>query len=84
MTGGWDDPLGALIWHWGSAYTICNPQAGVWLAMRRDDHSTLRDGTPLGLRDKIITDYTARPVSRDLRCHPSARARFTAEGAPPG
>lgn len=70
MSSDWDDPLGALRWHWGSAYTICNPQASVWLAIRRDDHTTLRDGTPFGLRDRIVADYTARPVSRDLPGQP--------------
>ena len=70
MSSGWDDPMGALIWHWGSAYAICNPEPGVWLAIRRDDHQTLRDGTPLGLRDRIIEDYTSRPVSRDLPGQP--------------
>ena len=77
MSSDWDDPLGALSWHWGSAYTICNPQAGVWLAIRRDDHTTLRDRTPLGLRDQIIADYSARPVSRELPGQPRPGSRFT-------
>jgi hypothetical protein len=68
----WDDPLHALQWHWGEAYAICNPEHGVWLAIRRDNHGTLRDQTPLGLRDQIIADYTARPVSRDLPGQPTA------------
>jgi hypothetical protein len=62
----WDDPLGALQWHWGSAYIISCHGAGLWIAQRRDTRETLRAETPLGLRDKIIADYTARPVSRDL------------------
>ena len=62
----WDDPLGALQWHWGSAYVISSHGGGLWIAQRRDTRETLRAGTPLGLRDKIIADYTARPVSRDL------------------
>jgi hypothetical protein len=70
VSSDWDDPLGALHWHWGSAYAICNPEPSVWLAVRRDDHQTLRDQTPLGLRDRIIADYAARPVSRDRSGQP--------------
>ena len=66
MSSDWDDPLGALQWHWGSAYAICHRGGGLWIARRRDTRETLRAETPLGLRDKIIADYTARPVSRDL------------------
>ena len=43
---------------------ICHPAPDVWVAQRRDDHATLRSDTPLGLRDAIIADYFARPVSR--------------------
>jgi hypothetical protein len=57
--------LGALRWHWGDAYIICRPEREVWLAERRDDHEALRATTPLGLRDLIIADYAARPVSRE-------------------
>jgi len=57
--------LGDLRWHWDTAYTLARPEPDVWVAIRRDDHTTLRDSTPLGLRDRIIADYTARPVSRD-------------------
>jgi hypothetical protein len=64
MASDWDDPIGALVWHWGEAYIIANPRPDVWLAERRDDHSTLRASTPLGLREKIIGDYAARPVPR--------------------
>jgi len=39
---------------------------GRWTAERRDTHKTLRDETPLGLRDRIIADYAARPVSRQF------------------
>lgn len=70
MASDWDDPMSALQWHWGEAYIIANPRPDIWLAVRRDDHQTLRDGTPLGLRDKIIADYTVRPVSRDLPAQP--------------
>lgn len=64
------DPLAALIWHWGSAYIISNPEPDVWLAIRRDDHGTLRDTTPTGLRDRIIGDYFARPVPRQAEPPP--------------
>ena len=70
MSGGWDDPLGALQWHWGSAYVISGQGGGLWIAQRRDTRETLRAETPLGLRDKIIADYTACPVSRDLPAQP--------------
>jgi hypothetical protein len=66
VSSGWNDPLGALMWHWGSAYIIGCHGAGLWIAQRRDTRETLRAETPLGLRDKIIADYTTRPVPRDL------------------
>ena len=78
MGSDWDEPLGALQWHWGEAYIIANPRPDIWLAVRRDDHQTLRAETPLGLRDKIIGDYTVRPVSRDLLGQPPAGSGFTA------
>jgi hypothetical protein len=36
----------------------------VWIAQRRDTYETLQDFTPLGLRDQVIRDYTARSVKR--------------------
>jgi hypothetical protein len=63
---GRDEPLDALRWHWGEAYQVHNPEPGVWIAVRRDNHATLRSDTPLGLRERIIADYCARPVPRDL------------------
>jgi len=66
VSSDWDEPLDALRWHWGSAYIISCHGTGLWIAQRRDTRETLRGGTPLGLRDKIIANYTARPVSRDL------------------
>ena len=48
MSSDWDEPLDALRWHWGSAYVISCNGADLWIAQRRDDHQTLRDGTPLG------------------------------------
>lgn len=60
----WDEPLAALRFHWGEAYIIARPAPDTWIAQRRDTREVLRDSTPLGLRNKIITDYTARPVPR--------------------
>jgi len=37
---------------------------GKWVAQRRDTHETLRDETPLGLREQIIADYGRRRVPR--------------------
>jgi hypothetical protein len=59
-----DEPLGALRWHWGDAYAICHPAPDVWIAQRRDTRETLRATTPEGLRDLIIANYAANPVSR--------------------
>jgi hypothetical protein len=78
MGSDWDEPLQALRWHWGSAYIINCARLGRWTAERRDTHERLRDETPLGLRDKIIADYTARPVSRDLPDQPGPWARRSA------
>jgi hypothetical protein len=55
-----------LRWHWGEAYAIHHPAPDVWVAVRRDDHATLRGTTPMGLRERIIADYCARPVPRNL------------------
>ena len=76
MNSDWDDPLGALQWHWGSAYVVSCPSVDLWIAQRRDTRETLRAETPLGLREKIIWDYTARPVSRDV-LGPPADSEFT-------
>lgn len=62
-----------LRWHWGEAYIICHPAPDVWIAERRDDHATLWSDTPLGLRDAIIGDYFARPVSRAVAPEPRAK-----------
>jgi hypothetical protein len=58
--------LNELRHHWGSAYVITHPQPDVWVAQRKDDRTTLRADTPGGLRDRIVADYLARPVSRDV------------------
>jgi hypothetical protein len=60
-----DEPLEALRWHWGGAYMICHPEPDTWVAQRRDTRETLQAATPEGLRDLIIADYAARPVSRE-------------------
>jgi hypothetical protein len=59
-----DPDLQDLQHHWGTAYMITEPEPDVWLAVRRDDHSTLRAGKPDELRDLIRTDDFARPVPR--------------------
>lgn len=61
-----DEPLGELLFHWGSAYIVAHPQPDTWVAQRRDTRETLRAGTPDGLRDRIAADYTARPVPRSV------------------
>lgn len=66
MDSDWSEPLAALRWHWGEAYVISHPDHDVWIAQRRDTHETLRADTPLGLRDRIIADYLARKVSRNV------------------
>jgi hypothetical protein len=83
-------PLADLRHHWGDPYEI-NGTMGHWRAIRRDDGTTLTAGSSEGLREAIIRDYFARPVSRDydrlpallLEGHPrgdSGRVR----GAPRG
>ncbi len=60
------DDLADLRFHWGSAYLIEHPEPDVWIAVRRDDHGTLRAASAEGLRDRILADYTAHPVSRSV------------------
>lgn len=65
--GPWDEvALESLAWHWGDAYAVSCLEPGVWLAQRRDTRETLRAASPEELRDVILADYTARPVSREL------------------
>jgi len=56
--------LGDLQHHWGSAYVISNPEPDIWLAVRRDDHDTLRAGKPMELLELIRENYRLRPVPR--------------------
>ena len=52
--------------HWDEAYKItCHPgEAEPCHAERLDDGTLLTADTPWALRDKIIDDYSARPVPR--------------------
>ncbi|HLH58514.1 MAG TPA: hypothetical protein VKV33_05105 [Streptosporangiaceae bacterium] len=51
--------------HWGSAYLIFSGD-GEYSATRMDDRQVLTANSPGALREKIIADYEARPVPRDL------------------
>ena len=55
-----------LEFHWGSAYEIAFA-GGMWTARRKDGCSgTLADPLSEGLRLRILADYEAMPVPRDL------------------
>jgi hypothetical protein len=58
------DALADLQWHWGQAYKITGNEQQ-WIAERRDNRRILIASGPNGLRELIITDYTAEPVARD-------------------
>ena len=58
--------LSDLRWHWGSAYVIQHPGPDLWVAQRKDDRATLRADSAWKLRDRIVADYTARPVPRSV------------------
>ena len=58
------DALADLQWHWGQAYEITTSEQQ-WVAERRDNRRILIASGPDGLRELIITDYTAQPVTRD-------------------
>jgi len=64
--GDWERPLDELRWHWGSAYLISFFEPDNWVAQRRDNRETLRADNPVDLREKIVADYTAHPVSRQI------------------
>jgi hypothetical protein len=77
-------PLDELRWHWGEAYLIDCLSDYRWVAQRRDNRETLRADGPEELRDLIVADYTAQPVSRSVAVHPAAqlpapRRRFLLE-----
>jgi hypothetical protein len=52
--------------HWDEAYKITHHpgEAEPCHAERLDDGTVLTTGTPWALREKIIGDYSARPVPR--------------------
>ena len=62
----WEAPLDALRWHWGGAYLISFFEPDVWVAQRRDNREVLRADNPEDLRDLIVADYNANPVSRQV------------------
>jgi hypothetical protein len=62
----WTTPLDELRWHWGDAYLISYLGHYRWMAKRRDNRETLTAEDPRELRDLIVADYTARPVSRQV------------------
>lgn len=38
----------------------------MWVAQRKDERAALKTGTAWELRDRILADYTARPVPRSV------------------
>ncbi len=62
-----DPHLTELQQHYGSAYLLSHPEPDTWLAMRRDDHETLKARTPFQLFDLIRENYAQRPVPRRPR-----------------
>ncbi len=59
------EALSDLQWNWGGAYLITG-MSKHWLAQRRDNGRTLKASGPDGLRELMIGDYAARPVSREV------------------
>ena len=83
--GDWERPLDELRWHWGGAYLISFFEPDNWVAQRRDNRQTLRADSPADLREKIVADYTAHPVSRSVAPGTETRSetpscRFLPEG----
>lgn len=62
-----------LSWHWGTAYDIAVTKAG-WVGKRLDNGRSLVAVSPCGLRELIVADYTAKPVSRGCRAEQTRRA----------
>ncbi len=59
-------PLEDLRHHWGEAYDI-RAEGGRWTARRRDGKGdTLASPRAAGLWERIVADYCADPVPRDL------------------
>jgi len=64
--GGGTGALDELEFHLGNAYDIAIT-GGMWTARRRDGRGdVLADPLPEGLRLRILADYEAMPVPRDL------------------
>ena len=59
------DPVQNLAWNWAPAYKIV-VAGGHCLAQRRDNGRTLHAGSPEALRELVIEDYAAEPVSREV------------------
>lgn len=59
-----------LRWHWGEAYRIHFYEPDRWMAQRRDTWESLTAGSPLDLRDAIVTDYRTKPVGSFLPSGP--------------
>jgi hypothetical protein len=57
--------LDELRFHRGSAYNI-DLADGMWTARRKDGRGTLTDPLFEGIRLRILADYAAMPVPRDL------------------
>ena len=56
--------LEELSWHSGGAYDLAVTSSG-WVAKRLDNGRALVASGPGGLREQIIADYAAEPVSRE-------------------
>lgn len=56
--------LDQLSWNWGEMYDLAVTRSG-WVAKRLDNGRALVAGGPDGLRELIIADYAAEPVSRE-------------------
>jgi hypothetical protein len=56
--------LNLLDYHWGEVYDLAVTRAG-WVAKRLDNNRALVADGPEGLRELIIEDYAAEPVSRE-------------------
>jgi hypothetical protein len=56
--------LDELGWYWGEVYDLAITRSG-WVAKRLDNGRALVAGGPNELRELIIADYAAEPVSRE-------------------
>lgn len=56
--------INLLDYHWGEAYDLAVTRSG-WVAKRLDNNRALVASSPEELRELIIEDYAAEPVSRD-------------------